>query len=130
MIDQCYLVSVLDLRDLCRELSNPLEGIDYHLSKPSSDRVLIRFNDDPKDVLNLNALCFAFPIITHVPGLTLLHKQEEAGLMVCLSVYTMTPTQRGFYPDEHGDLKEDHEGDWFRFWQPLAAFLVKEHESL
>ena len=130
MIDQCHLISVADLRELLNELSNPLDGIEYALMKPSMDRVLIRFNDDPKDVINLNALCYAFPIVTTVPGFTLMHKNEEAGLMVLLSVYVAVPMQRGYYPEENGELKQDAEGDWNRFWQPLAALLLKEYESL
>ena len=129
MIDQCHLVSVADLEDICHELSNPLDGIEYKLVKPRDGKVLIRFSDDPKDVLNLNALCYTFPIIVSVPGLTLLHNNLEAGLMVCMSVYTAVQTQCGLYQEADGELKLDHEGDWVRFWQPLAAKLTREVET-
>lgn len=129
MIDQAYLVSVLDLKEICQQLSNPLDGTEYALLRPNDGKVLIRFNDDPHDFMNLNSLSFSFPIVVNVTGLGLLHKNLEAGLMVCLSVYTATQTRRGFYPDDEGELKQDAEGDWNRFWQPLAALLVKEYET-
>jgi hypothetical protein len=130
MIDQCHLISVVDLRALLNQVSNPLRGIEYALMKPSEDRVLIRFNDDPTDIVNLNALCYAFPIVTTIPGLAVLHKDEEAGLMVLLSVYVADALQRGYYPDDRGDLKQDPGGDWNRFWPALAALLAREYESL
>jgi hypothetical protein len=128
MIDQAYLISVQDLREICSELTS--HNCEYRLLRPNDGHVLIRFNDDAHDVLNLNALSFTFPIVVNVAGLAILHKNPEAGQMVCMSVYTAKQTQHGFYPDEDGELKMDLEGDWGRFWQPLAALLLKEYESL
>jgi hypothetical protein len=129
MIDQCHLVSVADLEDICHELSNPLNGVEYRLLKPNDGKVMIRFNDDPRDFMNLNALCYTFPIIVSVPGLTLLHNNLDAGLMCCLSIYTALQTQCGLYLDGEGELKHDGEGDWNRFWQPLVAKLMREVET-
>jgi hypothetical protein len=58
MIDQCYLTSVAELRELCDTLTTG--NYKYRLFRPNDGQILIRFNDDPKDASNLNALCFAF----------------------------------------------------------------------
>jgi hypothetical protein len=92
MIDHAYLISVRELRDLCDTLTTG--NFEYRVFRPNDSRVLIRFNDDPKDILGLNALCFAFPIVVDVTGLSVLHKCSEAGLMACMSVYTANQKQR------------------------------------
>ncbi|SRR6266566_756573 len=134
MIDQCYLASVQDLREICKELTDEKYErggkCEYWLFRPNDAHVTIRFNDDSRDFLNLNALGFTFPIVVEVPGLAILHKQPEAGLMVCMSVYTANQTRCGFYLDGEGELKQDEEGDWDRFWQPLATLFQKECETL
>ena len=105
MIDQCYLTSVAELRELCNTLTTG--NYKYRLFRPNDRQILMRFNDDPKDALNLNALCFAFPIVVEIPGLAALHNNSEGGLMVCMSVYTANQTQRGLYFDGDGELKQD-----------------------
>jgi hypothetical protein len=133
MIEQAYLVSVLELREICRDLTNDKYGsggkFEYRLLRPNHRQVMIRFNDDPTNLMNLNTLCFGFPIVAHVRGLARLHRNLEAGHMVCLSAYTAETKQYGLYEDE-GDLKHNEAFDWERFWLPLAAILQKEYESL
>jgi hypothetical protein len=60
MIDHGYLVSVRELRELCNILTTG--NLEYRVFRPNDSRVLIRFNDDPKDTLTLNALCSLFCI--------------------------------------------------------------------
>ena len=126
MIESCFLVSVAELKEICGELT--VDRYEYKLFRPNESSILIRFNDDPKDFMNLNALHFTFPIVVTVPGLAVLHRDPEEALMVCMSVYTANQTQYGLYPDE-GELKRDEQGDWERFWQPLAALLTRDVES-
>jgi len=126
MIEAAFLVSVAQLKELCGELTT--KQYEYRLYRPGDGRVMIRFNDDPKDLCNLNAICFTFPVVVEIPGLAILHRNPEEGLMVCMAIYTGKQTQYGFYMDGEGELKQDIEGDWERFWQPLSALLHREVE--
>lgn len=128
MIDQAYLVSVQDLREICQELSTPTTT--YRIKVANNKKnVSIFFNDDPEDFYN-SALSFTFPIVVNVPGLILLHKNEEAGAMVCLSIYTARQTQHTLYGDEGKSMKEDGEQDWMRFWVPLQGLLSHETSEM
>jgi hypothetical protein len=127
MIEAAFLVSVAELKEICSELTT--DQYEYKLFRPNDGSILIRFNDDPKDVFNLNALRFSFPIVVQVPGLAVLHRDREEALMVCMAIYTGKQTQYGFYLDGEGELKQDEQGDWERFWQPLAALLTRDVES-
>jgi hypothetical protein len=127
VIEAAFLVSVAELKEICGELTTG--RYEYKLFRPNDSTILIRFNDDPKDFMSLNALHFTFSIVVQVPGLAVLHRNPEEALMVCMSIYTANQTQYGFYLDGEGELRKDEQGDWERFWQPLAALLTRDVES-
>ena len=132
MIRPGYVLSVLDLRLACKKLTGTervRSKTEYGLFRPNDACVLIRFNDDPSDLGSLNSLCFGFPIVAELSCLARLHRNGDAGRIVCVSEYTADQKQFGLY-EEKGDLARNREADWLRFWLPLAAFLQRELENL
>lgn len=128
-VERAYLVSVDDLRGICKTLTNG--KLEYKLACEDEGQVIIVYNDGPDDV---NAISYTFPIVVslNVEGRASLLLGEqwpfgEDGLMVCLHVYTRKPIQRGLYPE--GDkLFCDSLVDWEKFWRPLEAALIKGME--
>lgn len=133
VIRAAYVLSVLDLRHVCKKLTSNEENrgntFGYRLLRPNDGCVLIRFSDDPTDFGSLNSLCFSFPMVAKFSGLARLHRNDEAGQIVCLSEYTADQKQYGLY-EEEGDFARNREADWERFWVPLAAFLQWEIENV
>ena len=130
-VERAYLVSVDDLRGICKTLTDG--KCEYKLACKDERHVVIVYNNGPDD---LNALCFTFPIVVnlnvkHAALLRLFGKQwpfGEDGLMVCLHIYTGKQIRQGLYRE--GDkLSWDSSEDWEKFWGPLEAALIKEMES-
>src|SRR5882762_5074473 len=98
VIDQAYLVSVQELREICEELS--CDRYEYRLFRADETQVRIRYSDDViSDFFNLNAVCFLFPIVADMWPLGLLQRNAEEGMMVCLHVYTGRQTRHSFHLD-------------------------------
>ena len=117
-VDRAYLVSVEDLRDICDALTDG--KLEYRLTRDGK-QVAISYNDGPDD---LNAVCFTFPIVVDIWTLGILARNEEAGLMVCLHIYTGKQIRQGLYL-EGDQLFWDSSEDWEKFWGPLEAALIK-----
>jgi hypothetical protein len=127
MIDRAYMVSVLDLREICENLSQSQHG--YRLFRASDNSVYIRYTEDAiSDFFSLNSISYVFPIVANMTPLSCLHNHEEAGMMVCLHIYTGKQTRFSYHLNDAGDVHKDTEGDWENFWQPLAAMLEREVE--
>ncbi len=118
-VDRAFLVSVEDLRDICDALND--EKCEYRLTRESEREVAIFYNEGPDD---LNAVCFTFPIIVDIWTLGVLARNKEAGLMVCLHVYTGKQIRQGLYFDGN-QLFWDSSEDWEKFWGPLETALIK-----
>ncbi len=119
-VDQIYLVSVADLRDICNQLTQGRYS--YQVRGVNKDSVEIVFNDlvNKNDLLELNNLIYEFPIVTNL----WFPSNPEDGMLVGLHVYLQRKLQYGLYM-EKGEIKQDGLEDWERFWTPLDAFLYK-----
>ena len=118
-VDRAFLVSVEDLREICNALTDGKR--EYKLTWEAEKEVTILYNNGLDD---LNAVCFTFPIIVDIWTLGILARNEEAGLMACLHIYTGKQTRNGLYL-EGNQLFWDSGEDWEKFWGPLEAALVK-----
>ena len=116
-VDQAYIVSVLDLRDICKELTHG--KFQYTVAEVSDDDITVAYNEGEDD---LNPSSFTFPIIRDL-SLPILPRTEDC-LMVCLHVYTHRQTQHRMYMED-GKIKMDGITDWLRFWAPMDAVLLK-----
>ena len=118
-VDRAYLVSVEGLRNICDALADGWR--EYKVTCEDEKKVVLVYSDGRDD---LNAVCFTFPIVADIWLLGgLLRRRPEAGLMVCLHIYTGKQTRHGIYLED-GDLWRDSIGDWEKFWGPLEAALV------
>lgn len=119
-VDQAYLISVADLRVVCKELTSG--KFTYEVIQVGSDGM-----DDDVDVRftngdEVNALVFRFPIVANLHFLV---NQSEHGLIAGLHVYLHSQIVRGLYLVGE-ELKWDGVEDWQKFWAPLDALLYKK----
>jgi hypothetical protein len=116
-VDLAYIVSVMDLREICKELTHG--RFKYEVTSTPDD-VTIIYNEGTD---NFNSSIFTFPIVRYL-GLPFLPRTED-GLMACLHTYTHTQSQQRMYM-ENGEIRFDNVTDWLRFWVPLDAVLLKK----
>lgn len=69
-----------------------------------------------------NYIAFLFPMVLK-PDLV----PTSDNILVCMHPETASPLCPGLYPGE-GGVRVDFTEDWHRFWTPLKAALVAEHE--
>lgn len=122
-IDQCFVVSIAALREICQSLSESGEKkwqvvFPEHTVERGYDfkNVHVRYNN-PSGSLE-NHISYTFPVVAQLP----LFKGEE-GEMACLYSLAARSKESAFYMD--GDeLCHDDIGDWEAFWFPLEAKLT------
>ena len=119
MVDQCYLASVADLRNLCAELAN-------YSVEVVGDRVIVADTNEG----DLNTTQFSFPIVAAFWVLGSVIDASEVGKLVCLDRRTAKQTRKGLYLSSDGKVSEDPITDWKRFWVPLEALLHREIQEL
>jgi hypothetical protein len=75
-VERTYLTGVEELREICKNMSSA--DHEYRIVRCDEEEVALSFNDSPTD--DLNALCFAFPILPYIwpyglPGLCRLNTE-------------------------------------------------------
>ena len=125
-IDQAYIISVEDLREICKELTHGI--FKYEVSDVTYDDVTLTYNEGGD---NLNPSAFTFPIVRYL-GVAFFPKLKEIppedGLLACLHTYTHRQAQHRMYMED-GEIKFDNITDWLRFWVPLDALLLRKSTS-
>lgn len=119
-IEQAYLVSVEALEEICKNLSHG--EVKYSIITACDPKeVVFSYTDSPDD---LDSIYYSFPIVADIWPLGIRARNEAAGLMACLHVYTGRKIRNRIYLYE-GELKQDGIGDWEKIWGRLEAALIK-----
>ncbi len=122
-IDQCYVVSIVALREICQSLSESgekqwLVAFPQHSLEHGYDfkNVHIRYNNPSGSIENY--ISFTFPVVAQLP----LFEREE-GEMVCLYSLAAHAKETALYM-ESDDVCRDDIADWEAFWFPLEAKIA------
>jgi hypothetical protein len=119
-IDQAYLVSVTDLREVCRELTHG--KFHYEVTESCDEYVAVTYSESED---GLNASTFTFPIVADLRFPLVSMEDYEDDQFACLHVYTHRQPRRRMYMED-GEIKMDCITDWLRFWTPLDALLLRK----
>lgn len=123
-IDQAYLISVTDLKETCKELTDG--KFHYEVTNSNDESVSITYYEGEDD---LNASTFTFPIVADLRFPLIKIEGYEDDLLACLHVYTHKQPRGKMYMEE-GEIKRDNITDWLRFWVPLDALLLRKSTTL
>jgi hypothetical protein len=118
VIDQCYLASVADVRNLCAELTN------YSVEVIGGRAIVTHGNQG-----DMNTIKFAFPIVTAFWFLGIPSNAPEVGKLVCMDRKTAKQIRKSLHLWEDGEVRSDPLSDWDIFWAPLEALLFREFET-
>jgi hypothetical protein len=119
-IDQAYLISVTDLRNVCKELTHG--KFHYEVTSSSDEHVSVTYYEGEDD---LNTSIFTFPIVADLRFPLVRIEDYEDDLLACLHVYTHRQPRGKMYMED-GEIKKDNITDWLRFWVPLDALLLRK----